>query len=165
MKKEDLVLSVHPSSRGFGWIAFEKASCPLDWGVVEKRGEKNTQCLFAIGQIIGRYRPDVLTMEAYEEPAATRVVRIQKLCRSIQSMAEGRDIGVCIYAVHEIRLHLGLARDASRYRVACSVAERVMALKVRLPKQREIWNSEHPNMALFNAAAVALTHYAFEASA
>lgn len=161
----DLVLGVHPFSHGFGWVAFEKPLAPLDWGVVEKRGEKNAQCLFAITQIVNRYQPDVLAMEAYEEPTATRVARIQKLCRSIESMASGRDIDVCIYSGLEIRHHLALATAVSRYDIARGVAEKIKALKVRLPKQREIWNSEHPNMALFNAAAVALARYAAEATA
>jgi hypothetical protein len=44
--------------------------------------------------------------------------------------------------------------------VAAAVAQRITAIRPRLPKKRAVWESEKPNMALFNAAAAALTYCA-----
>jgi Holliday junction resolvasome RuvABC endonuclease subunit len=153
------VLGIHPFTRGFGWVLFQKPFVPLDWGVVEKKKEKHAQCVFAFERIIDRYEPTVLALEKYDSPPTQRVARIRRLSRSFVSLAEGRSIETCIYSRFDVRSVFAVAGAASRYEIAHVIAQRVDALRPRLPKKRPLWESEKPNMALFNAAAVALTHY------
>jgi len=161
MTDDRLVLGLHPSTRGFGWVLFEKRFAPLDWGVVEKRtGTKNVQCLFAIGQILERYKPDVLSLEDYETPP--RSPRIRQLCRSVVSTAEGRNIEVCIYGRAEIGGVFAQWNAASRYEIARVIAQRIAPFRARLPKARAAWDNEKPGMSLFNAAAVATAHYVLD---
>lgn len=154
------VLGVHPSARGFGWILFEGAQNPLDWGVVERRVDRNAQCLQALDDIIVRYSPSIITLEAFENIPRPRVPRVRRFCRRIVALGALRGVSICLHPRGDVRM--AFAGVISRQEVAVLVAQRVEPIRARLPKKRALWQSERPNMALFNAAAVALTCHAFK---
>jgi hypothetical protein len=154
MRKSHRTLGLYLSSHGFGWIVFERRT-PIDWGVVEKKKNRNALCLFAISRIIDRYHPDLLALEAVDHPPKPRAVRIQELGKSVIRLARARHIGTASIGRTDIRAAFPEGAG-SRYAVARAVARQLDALSSRLPKKRAIWESEQPNMALFNAAAVVL---------
>ena len=160
MKHACLVLGVHAIYRGFGWILMEGPSKPIDWGVIEKKKDKNTQCLFAFERILSRYHPDILAIETFTAPSASRATRIRRLYRAMLSTVEKRGIKVRTYARSEIRTTFSDSGARSRYEIAQVIAKRIIAISDRLPKKRPVWESERPNLALFCAAAAALTHFA-----
>lgn len=157
MKPRRLVLGFHAFTHGFGWILLESSSAPLDWGVVEKDTDRNAQCLLALKRILARCTPDVLAIESFEGAGTARATRIVELCRNVVSLVGTQGIEVEAYTRAEIRSAFPGA--SGRQEIAMAVAERLPAIELRLPKKRALWESEKPNMALFNAAAVALTHY------
>ena len=54
----DLVLSLYPSTRGFGYVLFEGPLSPFDWGVKEIRGAaKNRRILKFLESLLDRYKP------------------------------------------------------------------------------------------------------------
>jgi Holliday junction resolvasome RuvABC endonuclease subunit len=112
-----------------------------------------------VERIVDRYQPDAILLEAFELPAGKRITRIRHLCRSLMSFAQARAIDVTIYSRAEIQAVFVQVGAASRYEIACVIAQRLDALRTRLPKKRATWEGESPAMALFNAAAVGLTHY------
>ncbi len=158
MKGRLLVLGFHPFTHGFGWILLESPTMPLDWGVVEKRKDRNARCLARFERLLDRYKPAVVAMEAFRAPDAARAARICELCEAIAAQSRTRKITVRVYRRSAIAL--GFPGAASRHQIAVQISERLPGLNLRLPKKRAIWESERPGMALFNAAAVALTHYA-----
>src|ERR1051326_911917 len=99
MKHACLVLGVHAIYRGFGWILMEGPSKPIDWGVSEKKKDKNTQCLFAFERILSRYHPDILAIETFTAPSASRATRIRRLYRAMLSTVEKRGIKVRTYEI------------------------------------------------------------------
>ena len=62
------------------------------------------------------------------------------------------------YSRQHIRLAFG-ACGKSKDTIARAIADTLPALKPWLPPKRRIWESEHHSMAIFEAAALALTHY------
>lgn len=159
MSDHPSVLGVHPFTRGFGWVLFAKPLTPADWSVVERKKDRNAQCLFALERVIERYQPDVIAFEAYDDIPVPRAERICRLYRSMTSLAQARAIEVVTYTRSDVRLAFAPAGAVSRYEIACAIAQHIDALRPRLPKKRALWEGEKPNMALFSAAAVALTHY------
>lgn len=157
MKVSHRVLGIHFFPRGFGWIVLEGSSTPIDWGVVERKKDRNTQSLFAVERILERNRPQAVVLEAFEEPIARRTERVRSLCRSVVAVTQARNIKVRIYSRMEIAQ--AFPGHASRYAIAATIAHRIEPIRHRLPKKRALWESEKPNMALFNAAATALTYY------
>ena len=150
----ELVLGLHPSSRGFGWVVFDAPLSPFDWGTTDIRGG-NSKALLRVDGILLRYAPVAVALEEFEK--SRRVARTIRLCRAIVVHAERRGITVHRYTRENISAILGPAR--TRQEVAEAVATRIGELQGRLPRPRKIWDGEHPNMALFCAAACVIVHH------
>jgi Holliday junction resolvasome RuvABC endonuclease subunit len=152
--KRRIVLGIHPFTRGFGWVVFEAPNELLDWGVVAKRKERNVRCRKAIGRLIDQYEPDLVALEDWRR--LRRAKRIQALYQQIGSLCAERRVRCCKASPTSIRKSLTLDPAANRHAVASAIAARIEAIRDRLPRPRTPWDNEHPNMALFNAAAAAL---------
>ena len=152
------VLGIHPSARGFGWALFEGPIVPFDWGTADIREEKNARALTRFEVLLDKYHPRVIAMEAFEDGGTKRQGRVRRLCRGMVGRAEARGITVHLYSRDEIRKTFAVENAATREQIAAAVAERIVVLKPRLPKPRKIWIGENPNIALFQAAACALTY-------
>jgi Holliday junction resolvasome RuvABC endonuclease subunit len=160
-----LTLAIHPVSRGFGWIAFEGPFSPYDWGLVVVRGaDKNARCLRRAERLLDRFQPEILVLEAFEKRRSARADRIALLGRGLVTLAGERRIEVAIYTRGEVKACFAKVGAVSRQEIAEAVSRHVPALHHRLPKPRRPWQTENPRMALFSAAALALTHYQYVAS-
>ena len=156
--KHSYVLGVHPSSRGFGWALFEGPLVPFDWGTVEVQANKNAGSAARFTKLLDRYQPNVIAIESFDDGDTRRSARVRSLCRKLVAMAEARSITVHIYSRGVIGKTVAGNEAATREEIAQAVAERVAVLHSRLPEPRKPWQSEHPSIALFQAAACALTY-------
>jgi hypothetical protein len=160
MTRPDFVLGLHPSSRGFGWALFEGPNALFDCGSVEIHGEgKNATTRARVEKLLDKYRPRVLTLEAFDHPASQRKPRIRVLYRILIACAEHRGIAVDRCARSEIAAVLGVPCPTHRQAIAEAVARRIGALETRVPPPKKIWLGERHHMGLFCAAACVLTHY------
>ena len=150
--------AVHPSARGFGWVAFEGRDTPLDWGLVGAKADKNATCLRKLEDLIARFLPETLVLEAFESGISSRGERIVRLCRSIVSLAADRGVEVAIYTRDQIRACFAGVGARTRDEIAQAVVRHVDALRNWLPRTRTAWDSEHRRMAVFSATALVLTH-------
>jgi Holliday junction resolvasome RuvABC endonuclease subunit len=157
-----IVLGLHPSSRGFGWVLFEDALSPFDWGTVDIRRDKNANALRRIEALLDKHQPAVLAMERHDTANARRSQRIRRLYGAIVKCADIRGVGVRCYSRTEIAASPYLKGARTREEVAVAVAGCLDVLKPRLPKPRPIWVGERSGMALFCAAACALAYFGAE---
>lgn len=155
----DRVLAIYPTRTGFGWALFDGAVDPADWGVVAIGRHRNKGCLIRIEGLIDRFRPDSLALEAFEGPASRRQDRIRTLCRAIADLANEKSVDANIYSRDDIQARFDEIGAKTRYEIASAIASRFEAFAHNLPPERKIWMPEDPRMGLFNAIAVALTHY------
>jgi RNase H-fold protein (predicted Holliday junction resolvase) len=156
---EEFVLGLHPSSRGFGWVLFDGPNTAFDWGIADIASHRNADALDRIVRILKKYRPKVLVLETFDDEKSKRAERIRKLGRSIADRAEKLGIAVHFYSRDQIRQTFDADQAVTREEIAAAVAKRIDVLAPRLPRPRKIWEAENPNIALFCAAASALTHY------
>ena len=70
MKKR--VLSIDPTTKGFGFAVLEGPAMLIDWGVKHASGERNGGCLKQATELICRYQPDVLIVEQTAARGARR---------------------------------------------------------------------------------------------
>lgn len=159
MHRKPLVLAIHPTSRGFGYVVFEGPFAPYDWGTVGAKGDKNAVCLRKIEQILDQFSPMTLVMEAYGKDSSNRSDRIARLCSAISSMAYHRGIEVAIYKFGQIKTCFAGVGAVTRQEIAEAVGRHIEAFRHRKPKQRKPWQAEDRRMAMFSAAALALTYY------
>lgn len=155
---KESILGIHLAARGLGWVFFEHGGSLFDWGASDIRDVKNTRAARRVKRLVDKYRPDALVIEAFD--GGERTKRIAELGKSVVQLAEQRGVPVHIYPRSVIQAAFAQDDASSREEIAAAVASRVEALRSRLPKLRKIWVGEPVGMALFAAAATALTHYA-----
>lgn len=160
MDDNEFVLGIHPTARGFGWVLFESAASPFDWGTVEADGRKHRKTLARLDALLERYQPSVLVLEQIDGDASRRGRRTKRLAAAMITLAKARNIQVALFTRAEIAAALSGSRGRTRAQIAEFVASNIDALRDRLPAKRKIWESESPNLALFSAAACALTWFA-----
>jgi hypothetical protein len=159
MTPKEVLLAIAPNSRGFGFALFVTAARLVDWGIKEARRNKNEQCMALAAALIARWRPTVILLEDCFEQTCHRSARVRMLLTALTDLANDQGIAVYYYSRRQVRGVLsksGKSKDA----IAAVVADSVPALRPWLPRRRRIWDSEQHSIAIFDAAALALTHYA-----
>lgn len=157
----DLLLAIVPNTRGIAFAYFEGPLSPVDWGVKEARGRgKNCQSLAAVRNLVEHLQPDVLILDDYTAAHARRTERIRRLQQLIAAYAAAQAIGVVRYTRDDVRATFAPAGAVTRYEIAQLIAGQVHAFSFRLPPVRKLWMSEDRRMALFDASALAITHFA-----
>ena len=170
MKFDDLphgnaALAIFPCVPGFGWMLFDGPLSPVTWGVstvaagTKGSDQKNARCLKRVARLLHMYRPHLLVLEAFENGKTRRAPRMQRLCRSLISLAAVNRVGVRIVTRDEIRSSFVSAPAKTRYDAAKIVASYLKEIRHRLHDKRKFYNTEDPTMALFNAAALLIVHY------
>lgn len=151
------LFALHCSTKGFGFVVFEGEAI-YDWGTVTARGDKNAMALRKLARLLDRVSPEAL---ALEEPSGTdRADRIRHLHAAISTFCRSRNIDVYQYSLADIQRRFVAVGARTRQEIAEAVVRELDVLSPRLPHPRRPWQSESRRMAIFSAAAVALTHLA-----
>jgi Holliday junction resolvasome RuvABC endonuclease subunit len=154
-----LVLGVHPTSRGLGWVVFENPFALHSFGVYTPRGDKNTGCLRKVAWLLERLEPEVFVLEAFDKQSSVRSERIRRLCLSMVSLAAERGAEVEVYKRGDIEACFATVGARSREEIAEAVSRHLPALRAHLPKRRKQWDGEDKRLSVFCASALVLTHY------
>lgn len=154
-----LTMGFHPTSRGFGWAAFEGPFAPYDWGIVSAKGDKNGVCLRALEKLLARLEPETLVLEASGRRASTRSGRIDRLSKAVMALAADRGVDVAIHTRADIQGCFKAVGARTRQEIAEAVARHIDAFRHQLPKARRPWDAEDRRMALFSAAALVFTQF------
>jgi len=163
---DNSALAIFPSVSGFGWMLFEGPIAPVMWGVstvaraTKGSDQKNERCLKQAESLLRFYRPHTLVLEAFENGKTRRAPRIQRLCRSLISLAAVDRVAVRVITRDQIQASFISAPAKTRYDVAKIVALYLKEIRHRLPDERKFYKPEDPQMALFAAAALLIVHYA-----
>jgi KaiC/GvpD/RAD55 family RecA-like ATPase len=156
-----LVLAVYPTTRGFAWVLFESATLPVAWSIVHASPGRNEHLVSRLKRLLDRYEPSRLVLESFEGPGTQRSVRIQQLCRSIVREADARGLVTTIFDRDEVEMAFSRFGARSRSEIARVIAQHIEAFNHRLPRKRKLGDSEDVRQSLFDAAALALTYFAY----
>ena len=159
-RHKGLVMAVHPTTRGFGWVVFESPSSPVDWGLASAKESRNEKLLRRFERILKRYEPSAVVLEEFEGSGTKRVDRIQRLCRSFVHLAAMRGAETPVYRRTVIHTVFASVGAVSRYEIAEVIRQQIDAFSHRMPRKRKPWNSIDARQSLFDAAALALTYFA-----
>ena len=158
-KLSGLILAIHPTSRGFGWVLFEGPIVPVDWGIASAKVNRSAQCMVRFKQLLDQYQPSALVLEKFDEDDSRRGERIRALAQTMRGFANNRDMDTLVYSREEVIAAVTGGTKASRHTVALAVAEQLPILRHRLPTGRKLWQSEDKRQCHFDAAALGLTPY------
>ena len=155
------VLALHATSRGFAYCVFDGPGTLSDWGIKHVgRGDKNRNCRQIAEQIIARHDPHAIVFEDVTEAGGRRSSRIKNLYRDIEKLADRAALECYCYPWLMVFEVFKGGSPRTRRDVAVMLAEILPAIARRLPPKRKPWLPMDPRQALFDAAALGITHYA-----
>lgn len=159
------VLALAPVYRGLGYVVFDHERELLDWGVMEARRNKNAVCLEKARLLLQLFAPKSVALELIGARSCRRRQRIRELISDLALLAEegGHQLAFCDRST--VVTCLGLSHGATKDEIASAIACAIPPLAHRLPKPRQIWESEKHSMAIFTAAALGIAHFSTTAFA
>src|SRR4051794_13447518 len=83
--REQLILAIYLTTRGFGFVVFEGRQRTIDWGVKDARGDKNGKVLAKIEELMAWYKPGLLVLEHAYAPTSRRTGRIRRLAKDFEA--------------------------------------------------------------------------------
>jgi Holliday junction resolvasome RuvABC endonuclease subunit len=155
--KSKRVLAIDPTTRGFGFVVLESPTMPVDWGVKVIRQQNQAKTLAKMSGLIRHYRPTVLVLEDHRR--SRRCARVQKLLDGILRLAMVEGIKSRRFPISRVKKVFSTFSAKTKHEIAHAVAQQLPELSPRLPRFRKPWMSEDYRMAIFDAAALALTYF------
>lgn len=154
------ILALHVTTRGFAYVIMDGPGQLTDYGIkhVEADG-KNRNCLAAIEHLVVRFDPHAIVFEDTDEQGGKRSSRVKHLYRDIERLAKRASLDTYVYPW---QVAFDVFKDGklkTRHDIAVMIAVILPAIKRRLPPKRKAWLPMDPRQALFDAAALAITHY------
>jgi hypothetical protein len=83
------------------------------------------------------------------------------LIREIRVLAGNHHIPTRGFSRQKVRQAFAALHASTKYEIALAVVGQLPELMPRLPRFRKLWMSEDERMAIFDAAALALTYFHF----
>jgi hypothetical protein len=155
------ILALHATSRGFAYCIFEGPGDLIDWGIKRvQANEKNRNCLAAIEHLIVRFDPHAIVFEDTDEAGARRSARVKHLLRGVEKLADRASLDTYCYPWQMVFEVFKDGKPTTRHDLATMIAVILPAIKKRLPPKRKPWLPMDPRQALFDAAALGISHYA-----
>ena len=151
------VLAIDPFSRGVGFAVFEGSNNLIDWGLKSTATADNRKSARVIDDLVDRFDPDVLVLEAWEAEGSRRCARVQKLLDRI-AYGERSRIPVQLITARELRAIGTLPDSGTKYGRAMLLAERFPELRAYLPPFRKPWMSEDDRMSVFDAVGFGVAY-------
>lgn len=151
------ILAIDPTSRGFGFVVIEGPTRLVDWGVKSLRRNKDEATLLAVADLFQLYRPVVLVVEDCADPRSRRRKRARGILRDVRALAATRGVTSRIISIPQVRAVFAKAGAKTKHEIAGVIAARFPELARHRPRRRKPWMSEDERMAMFDAAALAMT--------
>ena len=155
------ILAIVPKSRGFGFIIMESQTRPIDWGFRTCRAKsirKEILTLSRIEALIDHYQPSRILVEKLDKDSR-RGNRVRLLLETIQNHATWRELKLLKISFAKVRKVFETFRATTKQEIAGVVVGQIGELAPLLPRPRREWTAEHDQMAVFDAAALALTYF------
>ncbi len=151
------ILSISPSTEGFGFAVLERGEKLVDWGVKHVSRDKNEESLRKVEELIASYLPTQLVVEDCLVKECRRSPRIRTLIQEIVKLAEQKMVSVISFPRAKVKAFLCPGGSFTKHDVAEVLAKRFPEeLGLRLPPKRRPWKSEDSRMDIFDAVALAL---------
>jgi Holliday junction resolvasome RuvABC endonuclease subunit len=157
--KEIRVLTIDPSSRGFGFAVFEGPESLIDWGVKETKTDKNRRSLKLTADLIAQYEPSVIVLEDHAGKGSRRCRRATELIDGISSLALIRKVKVRRFSRADVKQAFAEFGAVTKYEIAVTITKRFPELAPRLPRFRKPWMSEDYRMSIFDAVAFGIAFF------
>ena len=152
------ILAIDPTPRGFGFIVLEGPATLVEWGVKATRTDKQARTLDKVDGLIRQYQPEIIVLEDYAGKGSRRCHRIEDLIKSARRLADEKHIRDRVVAPERVKKVFRAFGALTKHQIARVIAKQLPELIPWLPRYRKPWMSEDYRMAIFDAAALAITY-------
>jgi hypothetical protein len=146
-------------TRGFGYVIFEEPFYLAECGFARVKGDKSLATMAHFERLLTDFTPGTVILEDAEAPGSRRHPRVRNLIKGLTDLGRERGITVALLARTAVvaRFSSGEKRATKRM-VAETLVRHFPELRLKLPKPRKMWESEHEHMSIFDALALAVTY-------
>lgn len=155
----NVVLAVYPNTRGFGYAFFETATEPQDCGMVSIMPICNGKSLNRIKKFISHYEPTLVVLQDVTAVTTRRAQRVKSLVDSIIQYCKEVNLPTVEYSKEQIKFVFEQFNANTKHDIAKLITGWLPQFKNKLPKLRKPWMCEDYHMGMFDAIALALTHF------
>lgn len=155
-----VTLAVAPVHSGFGYAVFENADVIMDWGVKQAHLKRQRDFLEKARMLMHMLQPSVLVIEDVQHESSLRSNKVKALIDKLAALAESKGVTVVRYSRHDMQTVFRRVGVHKKYDIARAVAKLVPELGPRMPRRRREGYSQDFSESIFEAAALALTHFA-----
>ena len=152
------VLALHATSRGFGYVVMSGPFSLVDWGTRRALSDKNATSLAAVTRLLDRFNPHTLVLEDSSE-LPRRSERIKRLYLAIGALCHSRITELNVVSRANVYRSYAKVGATTWQDIAEAVAYQLDPLRALVPTRRKPWQSETQRMAIFSAAAIAMTYW------
>ena len=146
-------------TRGFGYVIFEEPFSLADFGFARIKGDKYLATMAHFERLLGEFTPGTVVLEDAEALGSRRHHRVRGLIKGLTDLGRERGLTVALLARTEViaRFSSGEKRATKRM-IAETLSRHFPEVRLKLPKPRKIYESEHEHMSIFDALALAVTY-------
>jgi RNase H-fold protein (predicted Holliday junction resolvase) len=152
------ILALDVRARRIGFAVFETPAQVLEFGVT--RFKSRPTALARLDRLIRRTKPDGLVLLKIPSSSTRNTRGMQTILCGIWLIARRFSVAVTTIRERQVKQHFSEQGATTKYQVSLFLVKRFPELEWKLPQPRKAWQREHPNMSMFDAAALAVTYLA-----
>lgn len=161
------ILAIDLRHRRFGFAVFEGHRRLLGWGIRVYKAVGEVEAAMAsqrLAVLLKSYSPSsiVVTKERWDRGQIDSNMRL--LDEAITREATAHSIPVCYIRQSDVRYSFLRLGCETRYEIASTLASIFPELIWKLPLKRQVWQSEHPRMIMFDAIAIGFAYWQHEST-
>ena len=160
--RKEIILSLYPNTRGFGYAVMENALTLLEARIVTVRPLSHDKNIESLKEMIDYFEPTLVILENFDHPSSRKAKRIKTLIEAAKEYASERHILIKAYSRSDIRFAFSNFNAHTKYEIATVISENIPKLKKRLMPPRKVYESEKYTAGIFDAVSLGMTHFYLE---
>jgi hypothetical protein len=152
------ILSLDPMTRGFGYVIFDEPFNLAECGFARVKSDKLIGTIARFERLLADFKPATVVFEDTEAAGSRRHHRVRELIETLATLARERGLTVSLVSrMAVVARFSGGEAPATKQMIAQELTRHFPELRLRLPKPRKVYESEHERMSIFDALALAVT--------
>jgi hypothetical protein len=134
----------------------------LDWGICEYLLSGNERAEIAgrrLAALLKICSPSTVVLKTERWESAIASPSGRALIEAITRETSARSIPICLIRQNQLRRTFLNLQCETKEEIASALARIFPELLWKLPPKRQIWQSEHPRMTMFDAIALGLAYW------
>jgi hypothetical protein len=156
------ILAIDLRPRRFGYAVFEGPRRLLDWGVSGYPPEDDGDLSVAgkrLSALLKLTSPSIIVVKRERWDSANTNVGARSLAEAVYSESSARSIPIYLLGQDELASTFLNLECQTKYEIASVLTRIFPELSWKLPPKRQLWQSEHPRMTMFDAIALGLAYW------